>query len=216
MTGLILKDLLILRKTLRSYLLFLVVYAGIAFSGVWSADIVGVLMVVVVMMLPMNVFAYDKQCQWDTYGLALPVGRTKTVAARYLCVLLLCLGGIALTAVTGAALYAVGRIEDPAEFMVSCAVMGLMAVLMNAIMLPFLYKFGPERARMMFYGVLGLLVLAGALFLFPLGGMEWLNSLSEPNLEQVTAIPFIAAVAGLALLAASFLLSRHFYGSKDV
>ncbi len=216
MTGLILKDLLILRKTLRSYLLFLVVYAGIAFSGVWSADIVGVLMVVVVMMLPMNVFAYDKQCQWDTYGLALPVGRTKTVAARYLCVLLLCLGGIALTAVTGAALYAVGRIEDPAEFMVSCAVMGLMAVLMNAIMLPFLYKFGPERARMMFYGVLGLLVLAGALFLFPLGGMEWLNSLSEPNLEQVTAIPFIAAVAGLILLALSFLLSRHFYGSKDV
>ena len=167
-------------------------------------------------MLPMNVFAYDKQCQWDTYGLALPVGRTKTVAARYLCVLLLCLGGIALTAVTGAALYAVGRIEDPAEFMVSCAVMGLMAVLMNAIMLPFLYKFGPERARMMFYGVLGLLVLAGALFLFPLGGMEWLNSLSEPNLEQVTAIPFIAAVAGLILLALSFLLSRHFYGSKDV
>ena len=216
MTELILKDLLILRKTLRSYLLFLVVYAGIAFSGVWSADIVGVLMVVVVMMLPMNVFAYDKQCQWDTYGLALPVGRTKTVAARYLCVLLLCLGGIALTAVTGAALYAVGRIEDPAEFMVSCAVMGLMAVLMNAIMLPFLYKFGPERARMMFYGVLGLLVLAGALFLFPLGGMEWLNSLSEPNLEQVTAIPFIAAVAGLILLALSFLLSRHFYGSKDV
>lgn len=216
MTGLILKDLLILRKTLRSYLLFLVVYAGIAFSGVWSADIVGVLMVVVVMMLPMNVFAYDKQCQWDTYGLALPVGRTKTVAARYLCVLLLCLGGIALTAVTGAALYAVGRIEDPAEFMVSCAVMGLMAVLMNAIMLPFLYKFGPERARMMFYGVLGLLVLAGALFLFPLGGMEWLNSLSEPNLEQVTAIPFIAAVAGLILLALSFLLSRHFYGNQDI
>ena len=216
MTGLILKDLLILRKTLRSYLLFLVVYAGIAFSGVWSADIVGVLMVVVVMMLPMNVFAYDKQCQWDTYGLALPVGRTKTVAARYLCVLLLCLGGIALTAVTGAALYAGGRIEDPAEFMVSCAVMGLMAVLMNAIMLPFLYKFGPERARMMFYGVLGLLVLAGALFLFPLGGMEWLNSLSEPTLVRVTAIPFIAAVAGLILLALSFLLSRHFYGSKDV
>ena len=216
MTGLILKDFLILRKTLRSYLLFLVVYAGIAFSGAWSADIVGVLMVVVVMMLPMNVFAYDKQCQWDTYGLALPVGRTKTVAARYLCVLLLCLGSIALTAVIGAALYAVGRIEDPAEFMISCAVMGLVAVLMNAIMLPFLYKFGPERARVMFYGVLGLLAFAGWLFLLPLGGLAWLKSLGEPTLEQVTAIPVIAALAGLALLAVSFLLSRHFYGKKDI
>ena len=33
---------------------------------------------------------------------------------------------------------------------------------------------------------------------------------------QAAAIPAIAAVAGLALLAVSFLLSRHFYGSKDV
>ena len=52
MTGLILKDLLILRKTLRSYLFMLIVYVGIAFTGVWSADIVGVLLVVMVVMFP--------------------------------------------------------------------------------------------------------------------------------------------------------------------
>ena len=155
MSGLILKDLLILRKSLRSYLFILAIYAGIAFSGVWSADIVGVLMVVVVMIVPMNTFAYDKQAKWDTYGLALPVGRTKTVAARYLCVLLLCVSSVALTALLGAALWAAGRVEEPVEFLVSCSVMGLISILMNAIMLPLLYKFGAERARMMFYGVLG-------------------------------------------------------------
>ena len=111
MTGLILKDFLILRKTLRTYLFIMIVYTAVAFSGVWTADIVGVLMVVVLMMLPMNIFAYDKQCQWDTYGLALPVGRTKTVAARYLCVLLLCVFSVALTALLGAALYAGERID---------------------------------------------------------------------------------------------------------
>ncbi len=218
MTGLILKDLLILRKGLRSYLFVIIVYAAIAFTGVWSADIVGVLMVIVVMILPMNVFAYDKQCQWDTYGLALPVGRTKTVAARYLCVLLLCLFSVVLTAILGAALFAVGRVEEPVEFMVSCSVMGLMAMLVNAIMLPFLYKFGPERARMMFFGALGGCVLLIAAILFPLGGLEWLKSLefAEPTLGQATAIPAAAALAGLALLALSFLLSRHFYGAKDV
>ena len=218
MTGLILKDFLILRKTLRSYLFVLVVYAGVAFTGVWSADIVGVLMVVTVTMLPMNVFAYDKQAKWDTYGLALPVGRTKTVAARYLCVLLLCLLSVGLTAILGAALYAAGRVEEPVEFLVTCSVMGLMSVLVNAIMLPFLYKFGPERARMMFFGIMGGIVLLVVAALFPLGGLEWLKSLelAEPTLAQVTAIPVIAAIAGLALLAVSFLLSRHFYGSKDV
>ncbi len=218
MTGLILKDLLILRKTLRSYLFMLIVYAGIAFTGVWSADIVGVLLVVMVVMLPMNVFAYDKQAKWDTYGLALPVGRTKTVAARYLCVLLLCLLSVGLTAILGVMLYAAGRVEEPVEFLVSCSVMGLMSVLVNAIMLPFLYKFGPERARMMFFGIMGGIVLLVVAALFPLGGLEWLKALelAEPTPAQVTAIPVIAAIAGLALLAVSFLLSRHFYGSKDV
>ena len=216
MIGLILKDFLILRKTLRTYLLMMVVYAAIAFSGIWSADIIGVMTVVTVALLPMNVFSYDKQAHWDTYGLALPVGRTKTVAARYLCVLLLCLFSIALTIIAGVALYAAGRVEDPAEFIIVMAIMGLIAVLMNAVMLPFLYKFGPERARMMFYGVLGLLVLAGWAFLIPLGGVGWLESLGEPTSAQIAAIPFIAAAAGLVLLALSFLLSRHFYGSKDV
>ena len=218
MTGLILKDLLILRKTLRSYLFMLIVYAGIAFTGVWSADIVGVLLVVMVVMLPMNVFAYDKQAKWDTYGLALPVGRTKTVAARYVCVLLLCLLSVGLTAILGMMLYAAGRVEEPVEFLVSCSVMGLMSVLVNAIMLPFLYKFGPERARMMFFGIMGGIVLLVVAALFPLGGLEWLKSLelAEPTPAQAAAIPAVAAVAGLALLAVSFLLSRHFYGSKDV
>ena len=218
MTGLILKDLLILRKTLRSYLFMLIVYVGIAFTGVWSADIIGVLLVVMVVMLPMNVFAYDKQAKWDTYGLALPVGRTKTVAARYLCVLLLCLLSVGLTAILGVMLYAAGRVEEPVEFLVSCSVMGLMSVLVNAIMLPFLYKFGPERARMMFFGIMGGIVLLVVAALFPLGGLEWLKSLelAEPTPAQAAAIPAVAAGAGLALLAVSFLLSRHFYGSKDV
>ncbi|MCI8840806.1 MAG: ABC-2 transporter permease, partial [Oscillospiraceae bacterium] len=87
MTGLILKDLLILRKTLRSYLLILAIYVAVAFAGYWSASFVGGFMMVMVAMLPMNVFAYDKQAKWDVYGLSLPVGRTKTVAARYLAVL---------------------------------------------------------------------------------------------------------------------------------
>ena len=218
MTGLILKDFLILRKTLRSYLFMLVVYVGIAFTGVWSADIVGVLMVVMVVMLPMNVFAYDKQAKWDTYGLALPVGRTKTVAARYVCVLLLCLLSVGLTAILGVMLYAAGRVEEPVEFLVSCSVMGLMSVLVNAIMLPFLYKFGPERARMMFFGIMGGIVLLVVAALFPLGGLAWLKALelAEPTPAQAAAIPVIAAIAGLALLTVSFLLSRHFYGQKDV
>lgn len=219
MTGLILKDFLILRKTLRSYLLILAIYVAVAFTGYWSSSFVGGFMMVMVALLPMNVFAYDKQARWDVYGLSLPVGRTKTVAARYLAVLIMFAASAVFTTVLGVAMSIAGRMEESlGEYMLSCAICIVVAMLVNAMMLPFLYKFGPERARMMFYGVLGLFVLAGALLLFPLGGLEWLKSLeiAEPTFAQAVLVPAAAALAGLALLAVSFLLSRHFYGSKDV
>ena len=216
MTGLILKDFLILRKTLRTYLLFLAVYVVLAFSGVWSPEFVSGFIMVMIAVLPMNVFAYDQQAKWDTYGLALPVGRTKTVAARYLCVLILCLSTVVLECVFGAVLFAAGKLEDVGEYLFSGAVCGLMAALVNAILLPFLYKFGPERARIVLIGVVGIIfaALAAVFVVIPKGdGVVWLETLSE---LQTAAIPVIGLLAGLVLLAVSFLLSRHFYGRKDV
>ena len=217
MTGLILKDFLILRRTLRSYLLILAIYVAVAFLGYWSASFVGGFMMVMVAMLPMNVFAYDKQAQWDVYGLSLPVGRTKTVAARYLAVLIMFTASAVLTTVLGVVLTIAGRMEESlGEYLLACAICVVMSMLVNAIMLPFLYKFGPERARIMFFGVMGVITLAGVVFLIPLGGLDWLKSLDAPLLEQAAALPAAATAAGLVLLALSFLLSRHFYGSKDV
>ena len=217
MTGLILKDFLILRRTLRSYLLILAIYVAVAFLGYWSASFVGGFMMVMVAMLPLNVFAYDKQAQWDVYGLSLPVGRTKTVAARYLAVLIMFTASAVLTTVLGVVLTIAGRMEESlGEYLLACAICVVMSMLVNAMMLPILYKFGPERARIMFFGVMGVITLAGVVFLIPLGGLDWLKSLDAPLLEQAAALPAAATAAGLVLLALSFLLSRHFYGSKDV
>lgn len=219
MIGLVIKDFLILRKTLRTYVLVFALYVGLALTGVWAAEFVGGMMMVMTAVLPMNIFAYDKQAKWDTYGLALPVGRTKTVAARYLCVLLLCLFSFALIAALGLIMSALGRFGDVdacETYMVCCAVCGLIGMLVSAFMVPLMYKFGPERARLFLYGLGGLIVAVAILFFKVFGGAEWLESLGEPTSTQLAAIPFVAAIAGLILLALSFLLSRYFYGAKDV
>ncbi len=217
MTGLIWKDFLILRKTLRSYLMILLIYAAVAFSGFWSASFVGGFMMVMTAILPLNVFAYDKQAKWDVYGLSLPVGRAKTVAARYLSVLILFVFSAAVTALLGVALSLAGRMEeDLGQYLLTCAVCVVLSMLMNAAMLPLLYKFGSERARIMLAGVLGVVFLLGTIVLVPFGGLDWLKSLEEPTMEQVFAIPAVAAVGGLILLALSFLLSRRFYGNQDL
>ena len=219
MTGLILKDFLILRKTLRTYLLFIVILGGLAFTGAWSPQFFSGTSMIMIAVLPMNVFAYDQQAKWDTFCLALPVGRTKTVAARYLCVLILCLFTVVLAFVLGAVLFAAGKLEDFGEYLVTGAVFGLFAVMLNAVMLPFLYKFGPDRARIVLIGVMGVAFAAVAALLMVVSrgnALAWLESLGEPTPAQLAAIPVVAALAGLALLALSFLLSRHFYGQKDV
>ena len=71
---------------------------------------------------------------------------------------------------------------------------------------------------MMFFGVMGGIVLLGVLILGPLGGIDRLKALEleEPTLAQLTIVPVIAGIAGLVLLALSFLLSRHFYGNQDI
>lgn len=219
MSGLIVKDFLILRKTLRSYLLILAIYVAVAFAGYWPASFVGGFMMVMVAMLPMNVFAYDKQAKWDVYGLSLPVGRTKTVAARYLAVLIMFAASAVLTTVLGVALNIAGRMEERLEeYLLSCAICVVIAMLINAVMLPLLYKFGPERARIMLFGVMGVIALVAVVFLIPFGGLDWLKSLEivEPTFAQAVVVPVAAALAGLVLLALSFLLSRHFYGNQDI
>ena len=216
MTGLIMKDFLILRKTLRTYLLFIAVYFVLAGAGVWKPQFVAGFVMVMIAVLPMNVFAFDKQAKWDTYGLALPVGRTRTVAARYLCVLILCLSTVVLECAFGVVMFAAGKLEDVGEYLFTGAACGLIAVLMNAVMLPLLYKFGPERARVVLIGVMGLIGAGVALLLIVVerdSNSVWLESLTS---AQTAAIPVIGLLAGLALLAVSFLLSRHFYGLKDV
>ena len=66
MTGLMLKDYFILRKALRSYLMVAAIYIALAFSGAWSPEFLGGFLLVMVSVLPMNVFAYDQQAKWDT------------------------------------------------------------------------------------------------------------------------------------------------------
>ena len=141
------------------------------------------------------------------------------MAARYLCVLLLCLFSFARIVALGFIMSVLGRFEDTdayETYLVSCAVCGLVGMLVSAVMVPLMYKFGPERARLFLYGLGGLIIAGAILFFKVFGGVEWLESLGEPTSAQLAAIPFIAAIAGAVLLALSFLLSRHFYGTKDV
>ena len=84
MTGLMMKDALVMRKTLRLYALFLLFYSGLAVLGVFPMSMALAMVEVIVMVLPISSFSYDEAAKWDRYAAVLPVGRTAVVKARYL------------------------------------------------------------------------------------------------------------------------------------
>ena len=91
MTGLIMKDILVMRKALKSYLFIMVLYAVMAWLDILNFGFIITFIQVMLMVLPITAFAYDEQAKWDRYAMSLPLGRSKVVGARYLFVLVLAL-----------------------------------------------------------------------------------------------------------------------------
>lgn len=219
MSGLIYKDLLCQMKSLKTFVAVFVVYGALAVSGLWDASILTTLMFVIVIMLPINNFAFDSAAKWEGFCLSLPVNRRQVVAARYLFTLLLTAAALAVAFVVGLVVSLTGRMESWAEFGVTAIAMTALALVMNGIMLPLLYRFGAERARLIYFAVLGGVALIGVLLYKLLGGNEWLSSLEaipDPSPALLAALPVLAVLAGLLLLALSYLISCATYSKKDL
>ena len=151
MTGLILKDALVLKKSLKSYLLLLAVYAVLTVTGLFSISFVAAFLEVIAMMLPMSAFAFDEQAHWDRYAAALPLSRRDLVAARYLFTLLVLLCAAAFGAAMCAVLSFSGDWDAVTECGMSIAATLLLGVLALSVAMPLNYRLGPERARIALY-----------------------------------------------------------------
>ena len=144
MTGLILKDLLVMRKALKSYLMIMVLYAVLAYLDVLNYSFIITFIQVMLMVLPLSAFAYDEQAKWDRYAMSLPLGRSGVVRARYLFVLLLTLFTVAF-GLAGTALLYLAHQADFLEMFVILMVSSAIGLLIPTILLPLSYKLGAER-----------------------------------------------------------------------
>ena len=216
MIGLVLKDLLVLRKTLRSYLLFLGLYALLAIMGMFDLSIVTAMIQVMLMMLPIGAFSYDEYAKWDRYALSLPLTRKAIVGARYLFTLLLGLAGSGLGLVICVILSIVeGPLALTEKLLTIMVSLGL-GLLVADILLPLCYKLGPERARPYLYAVLfiPLILLFGA---YKLGFLSDLDLAALERLSQTSVLLGFAYIplAALAGLGVSYLISCRIMEKKE-
>ena len=215
MTGLIMKDFLVMRKALKSYLLIIVLYAVMAWLDILNYSFIITFIQVMLMVLPITSFAYDEQAKWDRYAMSLPLGRRRVVGARYLFVLALTLCTTAL-GLGGTAILALVHEADSAEMLLTLEVSTTIGLLIPAIILPLCYKLGAERARPYLYAIIFIPTIAVVLLakadILDLSVLGRLNRLPPAAiLGRAVLLP----LSGLAALAISHLISCRVAVGKE-
>lgn len=214
MMGFVYKDFFLLRRQISYLAILFLLYTVLSAAGVFGSYILPAIVVIMGMVFPMSSFSYDEQARWDKFAAATPVGRKGVVAGRYLFALLLILISSAIVAALQLLLSLSGLVEQPiSELLLPVLACAVAALLMDAIFLPLLFRFGAEKARIL--GMILFVVIfagcAGAGFLA--GGAQQSPSLSVQALLLAIAV---AAAAAVAALWVSYCFSQRIYAKKEL
>ncbi|MDD2955498.1 MAG: ABC-2 transporter permease [Oscillospiraceae bacterium] len=213
MKGLLIKDLLVLKRYGRT-LGFLVLFYGVfSMLGNSTAALVSMITVVLAMTVVTS-FAYDEQARWDRYVCALPVKREQVVAAKYLLGLLLVGAGLLISLLLGV-LGTLLRPQAEGREILLPAMLGnfIIVLLLLALTLPLIYRFGVKKSRILFLVAMALIggaVAASASILSDGTALEFLQQ------GRWNVLLLIAPVAALLAYALSYRVSCRIYAKKEL
>ena len=215
MTGLIWKDFMVSKRTVKAYLGIMIFYAAMTVMGMFSVTFVTAFISVILIMLPISAFAYDEQAKWDRYAMSLPMGRSRVVGARYLFTLLIVLGSLAFALLAGATVAVTGK-GDLMEVLVSALTTLAAGLLIADVLLPLCYKVGPERARPYLYAIIFIPTIAIVLLAkAELLDFSALNRFETLPPSVVVGGAALLPLAGLVLLFVSYLISCRVVAGKE-
>ncbi|MCI9508828.1 MAG: ABC-2 transporter permease [Angelakisella sp.] len=212
MTGLILKDLYTMKKTLI-YLVAVVVLFTAIYSSAGDSYFSDFFVSIMVVSILISTMSYDEFYHWDRYAAILPLSRRRIVGAKYLTALLFFgMGGLISLGIS----VAVQLFQGRGFFMDDLALVAigpLVGMLGAAVILPCYYRFGAQKSRFVmlaFYGIPSILLVLALKF-----APESLN-----NVPEIEITPAGIALAGVALTAAamvvSFLVSVRILERKEL
>ena len=209
MTGLLMKDLLNLKRTLLGMLGLMAIY-GVVFSALMgdASSFLSSMLTVIFITVTVSSFSYDALVRWDRYALSLPVSRRDLVASKYLL-------AVVLAAVGAIAAFAMGVIMGLFHHDLVLEELGLSTVisvggglLIVAILLPLIFKFGVEKSRLMLIGVV--LIPLGLVYL-----LKWLQ-IPLPDSSILMTQAWLAPLAGLLFLGLSYFISVAIFQRKEL
>lgn len=203
MRGLIIKDLINLKRQSMIMAVLVVFYIVLALTMENNSMLGGVLAVMSA-ILPITAMSYDERAHWDKYALSMPVSRNDVVISKYILGLLLSAASFIITLVFNMITHG----DTPLDNLLTSLALSVIALLFLSLLLPILFKFGVEKGRLLMMLLLFLptaLIVVFAKLGFQAPGEETLVRLA-------LASPFILAL----VVAASILLSIRIYARKEM
>lgn len=203
MKALLKKDYLVIKKNMKMFMLIIILFV---IAGTFNDN--DAFYVVFPMMLSsvlvMSLISYDERYHFDSYCAALPVSRKLAVSEKYILSGIL-VGGIFLLCLLGMGYR--GVITGP-KANTEILSMLIVAILPPSVLLPLIYKYGTEKARLYNY----IVILVGV-------GISYLASdvVAHADDFRISLVPsFVAAVILGAGAYFSWTLSVKFYSAREL
>lgn len=207
MIGLVIKDILNLRKGLRTSLLILVLFSLMAYQSQDPTYLVGIF-VLIMSMQSITSISYDELAKWDTYALTMPISREKLVIGKYVITILLSITAWIISATIAYFVILPVSNMKTIEFLLSSYAIFVISIFFLSVLLPLIYKYGVEKSRLLVFVVISIPVLIG-LSLNKVG----INLPNENLLMNLLKIwPLIVVV----ILFISIFISCRIYINKDM
>ncbi len=205
MKGLLLKDLMMMLKYGRLTLLACLIFSLAGWLG--EPNLFMMLYPVIIgSVMAQSLISYDERSGWDRYCDALPVSRAQVVTGKYLIALLV----FAVFFVLGIAGQWISGLRGGGQAIpTAIALLASGGLLVPAVLLPFTFRFGMEKGRIVYLLTVGL----------SLGGFATLGAVKGTNLSGLNMTGSVAAgllAAAVIAFIISWRLSIILYKNREL
>lgn len=210
MKGLLYKDFYCLKQNMKYIFAILLLY-GFIFIPQGNNGIMGAV-VIIFPMLVITTLSYDYAGKWDRFALTMPITRKMLVRSKYILFLLMLLFGMLVGAVFSAAGMLFHQNFNAIETGLELGAVSLTALWFGTVLLPLIYRFGVERARL--FLVLLFALCGGSIMAFI--SLSKNISLPSPTTQQLMPFMGVFLIISIAAYAVSYLISVKIYQKKEL
>ncbi len=203
MKGLIIKDIINLRGQFKLFFIIIAMWFAI---GVWGSDstFFGGVMIMFVVMLPISTMSYDEKNKWNSMAITMPISRKDIVLAKY-AFMGCCMLTIALISFIGNFIIS----KDAEKSLLFTFYAFPAGLIINAAIIPVLFKFGVEKGRVIF--IIAMLLSCLMIVAVVKGAQVW----DVTSILNETVFNAVLWAVSLVMTAASMAISIRIYEKAD-